>query len=241
MESDTILPWVTLGIIAFFLVIIIIVIWPELFASNILIPCPNGYCATSLLTGEKQCPTVSNSVVYDPTYQVCNIPNGCGNISTPCLYYDSTIGSVCPGDPLYNGGICPSGSGSLNCKCTSSRICPNFATVYFQQQQIPNPGSSGELFTVNVQKTVWYDAVNAPRSNLPISAGPISPTNVVFCGLADSNLNAIWPPGQCINGTFTWSQRDNLWYCTNVPTNLKCSTGQVPILTASGQYICGTV
>lgn len=86
------------------------IVWGELFAKPISAPCPTGLCATNIYTGEKRCPSTETDIImFNPIEEVCNVSNGCTNPTTPCLYYDVTIGTVCPGSSLYTQlqGVCP--------------------------------------------------------------------------------------------------------------------------------------
>jgi hypothetical protein len=251
-RQNLIIPLISISILVLFIIILLFIVWREIFAKPFSVACPLGLCATNIYTGEKRCPSNNIEVISsDPTYEVCNVANACTNITTPCLYYDTTIGTVCPGDPLYKqiNGICPNTpsahpvSSTTSCKCMSLKFCPNFATVYFNQETIENPGitnpsGQNQAFNTYVQNTVWIDPTNAPRTDQPLSPGRANNTASTTCGISSSNLQNVWPTNSCVRGTLTHNQQDNLWYCTNVPSSLNCPIGYVPNLESDGTYNC---
>lgn len=236
-----VLPIVTISLILIFLLIFIYLSRDDFDPTSGNIPCGPGLCANDVYSGEKTCPTSSSSVSYNPGFQDCNPPTGCQPDSrAPCLYYDITQGTICPGDPNYNNGVCPQGISSNNCKCTSRIYCPDFATVYFRQKTVTTPGVNEpctNLVTL-VQETTWTDAANLPRNDLPLSPGSALSPEPTFCGVKASNLQDIWPSSTCLRGTLALNQEDNLYYCMNIPQNINCTLGQVPVRVSDGNFIC---
>ena len=80
--------------------------------------CQVGECATNIYNGEKRCSANSAiSVVYDPTFEVCNSMYSCDNTVTP--YAVNTDGST----NIF--GICDSDAqgNPLPCRCVSTKYC----------------------------------------------------------------------------------------------------------------------
>jgi hypothetical protein len=83
--------------------------------------CPVGKCATSIFNGEKRClDDESASVVYDPTFEVCNSRGACENKRTK--YAVQEDGST------NNTGVCPT---NTRCRCLEKPRCPRDAIVTF--------------------------------------------------------------------------------------------------------------
>lgn len=241
MESSTwqdwFIPIFSIVLILIFLFLFLYLARNDIFPSQNLQPCGPGLCANDIFTGQKTCPATTNQTTsFDPSFQICSPPSGCDpNSEANCLYWDPNLGTVCPGDPNYNNGLCPADIPAEQCGCVSRLYCPSFATVYFVQQTLSNSTSPSctnlDLF---LQQTVWIDATGLPRSDQPISPGPISSSTNVTCGLPQEALNSIWPPTGCLKGTLTLSTNDDLYYCTNCPA---CPQGQTVTIT-NGQCSC---
>jgi hypothetical protein len=234
--KDWLLPIMTLIIVIIFTSVLLILVRSELFPVSLTDKCKPGTCVTNIYNGDKDC----INLVYDKSYQTCNDIDSCTSSDTPCLYYDTTIGTVCPGEKRYidNGGICPKNS-PLGCKCSALKYCPIYSTVYFEEVSIPNPASSVGTFKVYLQKTTWTDMLHFPHDRQPLSPGLAKSVVPSACGLKDTSN--VWPPlsqehQDCILGKLTLYSLDNLWYCTNVPKNLSCP--RYPVLDPDGTYRC---
>lgn len=233
-EKTWIYPLISLLLIIIVIMIIVIIITPQLFPSSSKLLCPRGYCYNDIYSGEKTCPPDPNGYVeYTPGIEVCNPPTGCNPSSdTPCTYYDSSLGTQCPGDTHYTG-ICPEGT---DCRCLERVYCPDFAQVYFELVNVYNSGIPD--YKTFVQNTVWISPTNAPRNDLPLSLGLAGQTSNLTCGLSEENLKLVWPYRTCIRGQFGINQADGLWYCMEPP--FECGSGQYPIRHPDGTYHCET-
>jgi len=239
-SEDVVIP-----LISFFLIILFVVLTLFLnraeFEPPTKLPCAPGLCATNIFTGAKRCPSSDKGVIiYDPSIEVCNPPGGCNNPRTPCVYYDITKGSSCPGiDPNYTG-ICPPGIPPEQCRCVGRLYCPDFASTYFESITVENGGTVGiENPTALVQKTVWYlPLINQPTNSQPLSPGAFGEAGNFTCGVSTLNCSEVWPPTGCEQGEITYSERDELWYCTFPPDNLRCRTPEVAVIEIDGNYTC---
>lgn len=83
--------------------------------------CPEGTCATNIHNGEKRClddPTTS--IIYDPTFEVCNSRSACENRRTMFAVQE---------DGSTNGtGVCPSG---VTCRCLEKPRCATSVVATF--------------------------------------------------------------------------------------------------------------
>lgn len=245
LPEDRIIPSFAILIIVLVFIFLTILILPDFFPSSSgTAVCGSGLCVNDINTGQKTCPTDNSMLSYDPVYQTCNPPTGCSPTSNaPCVYSDPTVGSVCPGNLNYNSGNCPNsggtGSSGSVCPCVGRLICPDFATVYFQIQNITTPGLSPDCtnLTVFVQNTVWTDSFGLAHTDLPLSPGLAVPPPPVVCGLTQSQLPNMWPPNTCVKGNLTLSAVDNLYYCMNSPD---CPDGQIPLRQTNGVFTCTT-
>jgi hypothetical protein len=238
-RADKILPIITILVILVIGAVFILLSWSDLFPPTPQNFCGPGLCANDIYSGQKTCPSSAADVVpLDPTFETCNPPTGCTSDQAPCLYYDPTIGTVCPGQQNFMSS-CPSGVSAQNCGCSSRIYCPNFATVYFVEKVVNSPDTTQLCtnFVSLVQETVWTDATGLPRNDLPISPGPSTAQNF-FCGVQGTQLNSIWPPNECLSGELIFNTVDNLYYCANVPQGLSCPSGELPFRQSNGEFIC---
>jgi hypothetical protein len=239
-RAEKILPIVSIVLLLLVVTIYVILSWRDLFPAGPQNFCGPGLCADDIYSGQKTCPSSATSVVpFDPSFETCNPPTGCTSSEAPCLYYDPTIGTVCPGNPNFSSS-CPSGVTPQDCGCTSRIFCPNFAAVYFIENTVTSPGVT-ELctnFTSLVQETVWRDATGLPRNDLPISPGPSSGTTNLFCGVSQSQLGNVWPPNGCLRGTLILSLTDCLYYCASLPEGFACGSDEIPVRQGNGDFVC---
>jgi len=236
-RAQALIPIISIVLILLAVVLFFALSSSDLFPEFLGQLCGPGLCANNRFSGEKTCPTNSERVPFNPSIQTCNPPGGCQSSSeAPCLYYDPTLGTVCPGDRNYSGGTCPSGTSTSDCKCLSRVYCPNFATVYFVQKTVTT--ESTPVFETLVQETTWRDAFGLPRNDIPLSPKSFSDSTVISCGVQKAQLDNIWPSNTCLRGTLTYSERDDLYYCTYPPSDLNCPRGQIPVLKTDGSYAC---
>ena len=197
-------------------------------------PCKAGQCAVNIFTGEKKCPNEKSGVVRrDITAEICGPAEGCDpNSKAPCVFDDPSKGTICPGDKDY-----PQLSTTAK-KCVGRRYCPDFATVYFDIYQLNTfnaPACSN--FNALVQETVWRDATNLPRNDLPLQIGPVG-LSTAICGITKQQRSLAWPSETCLRGKLSRNKDDGLYYCMNVPDTTKCSNGQIPERQNDGSFIC---
>jgi len=199
-------------------------------------PCAKGQCAIDIYTGVKTCPTDAQDVVRrDITSQVCGPALGCDpNSKAPCVFDDPTKGTICPGDKDY-----PQLSTKAT-KCTGRRYCPDFATVYFDIYDVNtfNAPSCGQ-FEALVQETIWRDATNLPRNDLPLQLGPVG-LSIAVCGITQQQRRLMWPSQTCLRGKLAKNKEDQLFYCMNVPEETTCSARQIPERQSDGSFLCVT-
>jgi hypothetical protein len=236
-KEDWVIPLISLILILVLVGILLIVYLPgskpETAAKS---PCPKGYCATNIYSGEKICPPDNEGIVYfNPSSETCNPVNGCLiNGPTPCTYEDPAEGTLCPGDLAYTGE-CPGG-----CRCLQQDYCPDFAEVFFERLLIHNSGAPETSNEIFVQSTIWISPSNAPRTDLPLSLGRYDQRANKACGLSANNVKLSWPSGSCIRGEWGLNEEDGLWYCLN-PYPVECTSSQRPVRRVDGTYVCRTL
>jgi len=235
--DDWVLPLISLFLIVIILMAAVLTITPQLFPSTYVLSCPRGYCSNNIYTGEKFCPPTDEGFVqFTPGTEVCNPRNGCSPTSeTPCTYYDTELGTLCPGDPKYTG-VCPD-----ECRCLERVYCPDFVTAYFEAVVVPNSGIDPEgiiSYRAFVQNTIWTSSTGVPRNDRPLSPGLFSQTPTTICGVSEVNLPLVWPPRTCLRGQFGLNEEDGLWYCMDLP--FICGTGQYAIRYSDGTARCFT-
>lgn len=242
-RSGVILPIISIVLILIVLVVYIILAWNDLFPSGSQDFCGPGLCANDIYSGQKTCPSSATGVVpVDSSFETCNPPLGCNSSEAPCLYYDPTIGTVCPGQPNFSSS-CPAGTSAQDCGCTSRVYCPNFATVYFTEQSVTSVGAGDCTNLISlVQGTVWRDATGLPRNDQPISPGPVTGSTNFFCGVNENQLNDVWPPlsgtSGCLKGSLILNQVDGLYYCASLPPGFSCGPDEIPQRLSTGDFTC---
>jgi hypothetical protein len=100
-------------IVLIFWILVLITLYNNAPAPTYFLPCDPGECATNIYNGEKRClDDITTSIVYDPTYEVCNKKTSCNNPMTK--YAVQEDGST------NSDGICPDG---ITCKCIKKPRC----------------------------------------------------------------------------------------------------------------------
>ena len=130
----------------------------DLIQNALFDKCPNGYCATNIMTGIKRCPeSVDNSISYQVGLEVCNPKYSCTDKSTP--YALNSTGEV------NISGKCE--SDFFPCKCVNYISAPYYSTVYFKME-------NGSAY----QKTPEYE--NYTLTQLPINSAISNPGRAQF-------------------------------------------------------------
>jgi hypothetical protein len=115
-------------------------------SSTVLEKCPEGECPTNIGTGEKRCPMNNlQSMLFDPTYEVCNPSGACTDTSTPyALLFDQSTSQ---------DGICDVDQ----CRCVNYLSSASFIQSMFQV-------NGGSLFESNPQFLGNYYFTQIPNS-----------------------------------------------------------------------------
>lgn len=83
--------------------------------------CPRGQCATNIYNGEKRClDDDTTSIIYDPTFEVCNSRYTCENLKTRYAVQNDGSADV--------SGICPPQN---TCRCLQKPQCGTSVLVTF--------------------------------------------------------------------------------------------------------------
>lgn len=141
--------------------------------SQLSFQCPQGECATDLLTGQKTCPeSPSDRMTINLSQQHCNPANSCAGISPYALHSD---GSALTAN-------CEQGA---NCPCLREQQCPNYILSVFNVQ-------GGNIYTEDVDsqkitfpQTTSYIAsqggvVNTPPIKIANSAATLCTIPMVW-------------------------------------------------------------
>jgi hypothetical protein len=185
--------------------IVILVFWiwathtmaSSVATSELYLQCDAGQCPTNFYNGEKRCSSdPAQTMLYDPSYEVCNSPYACENAKTP--YALLSDGST------NRSGVCETGD---ICRCVTKPQCPNHSLVLFEMQNGSAylTGIAGSRYTF--QQTPVGDASKVGNANATYTNA-----NTQFCTLNAYDTNRL-SPGAC-NFTGTPSPADML-ACTN--------------------------
>ncbi|GIW70050.1 MAG: hypothetical protein KatS3mg101_0797 [Patescibacteria group bacterium] len=80
--------------------------------------CKDGYCATSLITGNKRCGT---GVIYDPAFETCNPPFSCEHPTPYAVKLDGSTDDT---------GVCPK---DTICRCLRKPRCNPMTVTVFER------------------------------------------------------------------------------------------------------------
>lgn len=213
-------------IIIFWIYILFILETNPPVKTNLILQCSPGQCATSLITGNKTCPTTVDGVMsINPALQVCNSPYTCEDPSTPyALQKDGSTNS---------NGICPIDTDAGPCNCLTIPQCGYYVpTVFSSQNGNTNaPVQNQRIFFS--QSTYTSTATNQFLNSPPLSVNGSSQ----FCSIPPYWANRTWPSilddqnslGSCVQGVAAFIPDDiNNFNINRVnSTPLACVNGSV--------------
>lgn len=112
--------------------------------------CPSGECPTNIFTGEKRCPSdVAQTMLYDPTYEVCNPVKACTSSLTPfAVRFDQSSTTT---------GLCDAGMDG--CRCINYLSTPSFTQILFQV-------TGGSIYEANPQLVDKWKLSQIPTSSV---------------------------------------------------------------------------
>lgn len=210
---------------------------------KVYLTCPQGQCPTNIWNGEKRCSSDSSqSMLYDPEYEVCNSQFTCENTMTP--YALNADGST------NDKGVCEEGT---ICRCLSKPQCPLYSTVLFEMK------NGSEYLTGN--QSTRYQIRQKPmddQGNLGYQPINFANGNTQFCFVDPPSLNRLTPgacnfigsptaadmlscvdKNPCINGILTYitrtdprefvSSKDSVYYPLACVPGVKCPSNQFPV------------
>ena len=161
--DSAILTGFILAVILVVLVVAVVLILRDPPPTNVYLKCNPGECATSISTGAKRCaPNNTDSVIYNPLYEVCNRRALCDSSAT--LYAERSDGST----SIFGG--CQK---DLPCRCLKELRCANHYISTFQSAQ-------GSVFSM-IERPVLTIGVGSP----PIV---IEDSTTEFCSLTGQYL-----------------------------------------------------
>lgn len=220
-------------------IVILIIFWVWMIyiirtnppSGDVIIKCAPGQCATNILTGVKDCPTIASEIKsIDPTTQVCNSPFTCESDQTPFALRSDGSTSL--------DGVCEP---NVQCRCLTQPQCAYYVTSYFGAQN-GNPFQS-----IQPQRLVFQQntsGINADGDFVNQPPYALSSPTTQFCAIpnewlcrtwgsvlnpnADPNTNPINESlGSCVTGTIAYvpNNPDNFDGNQLATTPLSCVQG----------------
>ena len=180
-------------------------------ASETLLSCPTGDCATNVFTGYKRCPTGPNeTIIINPAFEVCNPQFACTNELTPfALLSDGSTD---------NNGIC---NAEVQCACLSNAQCPDYIQSTFTASN-GNPFAMIGNQRISFPQMASYITDDNVLSNTPPF---IYNVNTTFCLIPFSWLSFSSPGCNFIDATqpnsFTY---DEFLACVGLSNNCNSSS-----------------
>lgn len=175
-EPNYLIIVVTFIILFTFFVIFLIFFFQNIPNKQLLLECEKGKCATNIFSGEKRCAASNDeTVLYDPSFEVCNSRFACENSQTPY--------ALLPNGSTNIMGICAEGH---TCRCLKNNTCAKEIVTAFDTSGSKDRTTFDQI-SLNIQGS------NGAEQFI------IDDQNTQFCSIKTYHLDRI-SPGAC---TFT--------------------------------------
>lgn len=161
-----------IGVIVIIVIVAIILLTASvMFSVNYSSPinnCNPGECPTNLVTGVKRCSSdPTESMSFNPKYEVCNSENLCDNSITPF--------AQTPNGSTIDSGVCI----EERCNCMTHKMCSNWNSVAFKDEgltmsQIPLSGT--RILQPGYSCDMHISTIN--KINCPVDIDTLTGTNI---------------------------------------------------------------